>query len=73
MSARQFVAVAMPHGDRARGLRGPGVLLKIHEEGVATDFYWIDRAEGASLRSQLASAEEALCTGERFHRERGAA
>lgn len=73
MSARQFVAVAMPQGDRTRGLRGPGVLLSIREDGVATDFYWIDRAEACALRGQLESAEAALRAGVRFDRERGAA
>lgn len=70
MARRQFVAVAMPQGDAARGLRGPGVLLSVREEGVAVDFYWIDHAEAIALRRQLESAELALMTGAMFKQER---
>jgi hypothetical protein len=73
LTKRTFTAVAMPQGDAARGLRGPGVLLSIREEGVTADFYWIDLTEAAALRRQLASAEEALALGERFHQERARA
>lgn len=73
MSARQFVAVAMPQGDASRGLKGPGVMVAVREGAATVDFFFLDRAEAGALRGQLESAEAALLTGERFQRERGAA
>ena len=70
MTARSFIAVAMPHGDPSRGMLKPGVLLTVREAGEVVDFFVLERGEAEALRGQLARAEDALLAGERFNRER---